>query len=226
MNKPSISAIIIVKNGEKYLRQAIESILAQTHQPDEVILVDGNSTDNTLNIAKEYEQIIVISQTEPGIANGYNMGIEFSRGELIAFLACDDLWTLDKLSVQVNYLSEHPDIQYTAAKVKFFLEEGHIIPPGFKKELLLGSHIGLIMETLVARKTLFDSIGKLNTELNIAVDVDWFARAKDYHIPMAIIDRILLHKRIHNSNLSNNAAANNQELLKLLRHSIKRQRNC
>ncbi|HBB32700.1 MAG TPA: hypothetical protein DDZ80_09135 [Cyanobacteria bacterium UBA8803] len=225
MNEPLVSIIIVVKNGERYLARAIDSILNQTYKHYEIIVVDGQSTDNTEKIAKSYPQVRYLCQKSQGIANAYNMGIDASIGEFIAFLSHDDTWTPNKLSAQVNYLIDNPHIQYTVAKVKFILEEGHSIQPGFRPELLEGEHIGSIMETLVVRKSLFDLIGKLNPEFSVAEDVDWFARAKDNHIPMAIIPEVLLHKRVHDTNLSLTSSVNNQNLLKILRSSIKRKRD-
>ncbi|PSB02891.1 glycosyltransferase [Merismopedia glauca] len=225
MNDRLVSVIIVVRNGDRYLRNAIESVLAQSYQPYEIIVVDGNSTDDTETIAKSYQQICYLRQTGAGIADAYNLGIDAAEGEFIAFLSHDDLWTQDKLTLQINYLLEHPDVQYTVARVKFFLEEGHAIPPGFREELLTGDRVGYIMETLVARKTLFSQIGKLNPNFSVAEDVDWFARANDRQVKNAALEQVLLHKRVHNTNLSLTSSVNNQNLLKLLKQSIERKRN-
>lgn len=125
----------------------------------------------------------------------------------------------------MTYFVAYPKIQYTIAKVKYFQEEGHNAPPGFRKELLDNEHVGRIMETLVVRKSLYDLIGKYRTDLTTAEDVEWYARANDMNIPMAIIPKVLLHKRIHNANISLNASENNRNLLKALRLSINRKRN-
>jgi glycosyltransferase involved in cell wall biosynthesis len=225
MNSHLVSIIIVVKNGDRYLGKAIESVLAQSYQPYEILVVDGQSTDNTEEVAKSYEQVRFIRQTGEGIADAYNLGIDSAQGEFIAFLSHDDLWTPDKLTLQIHYLLEHPEVQYTVARVQFFLEEGHAIPPGFREELLTGDRVGYIMETLVARKSLFSEIGKLNPDFIVANDVDWFARAKDRKIESAIIQQVLLHKRVHNTNLSLTSSVNNDDLLKLLKKSIERQRN-
>jgi glycosyltransferase involved in cell wall biosynthesis len=223
MNKnPLVSVIIAVKNGEKYLETAIESVWNQTYKNYEIIIIDGHSTDNTSKIAQSYPQIRYFLQNSKGIAQAYNQGIDESKGELIAFLSCDDMWTPEKLQTQVEYMINHPEIEYTVAKVKFFLEEGHSPPSGFRTELLEGDYIGKIMETLVVRKNLFEQIGKLNPEFTVAEDVDWFARCNDAKIAMAVIPQVLLQKRVHDTNLSLNDKQNTQNLLKILRNSIKR----
>lgn len=225
MNQGLVTVIIAIKNGERYLAAAINSVIAQTYKRYEIIVIDGNSTDNTEKIAKSYKQICYICQTSQDIANAYNLGIDAAQGEFIAFISHDDLWTPAKLNIQVNYLLAHPEIQYTVARVKFLLEEEYFIPPGFRPELLIGGRIGYIMETLVARKSLFNKIGRLNPELTVAEDVDWFARASDHQILHTAIQQVLLYKRVHDTNLSLTSSINNQNLLSILRRSIERKRN-
>lgn len=224
MNRPLVSVIIAVKNGGRFLAVAINSVLEQDYRPFEIIVVDGQSVDRTAEIAQSFQEVRYIYQIKRGVADAWNVGIDAARGEFIAFLSHDDLWTPNKLTVQANYLVNNPEIQYTIAKVRFFLEPGCRFPPGFREELLEGDHVGRIMETLVARKTAFDTVGKLRADFAIANDVDWFARANDKGVPMAIVPRALLFKRVHDKNLSMNVPTNNRDLLKALRRSIARKR--
>ncbi|MCB0209232.1 MAG: glycosyltransferase [Anaerolineae bacterium] len=224
-NKPLVSVIIIVKNGERFLRQAIDSVLAQNYTLREIIVVDGQSEDKTAEIAQSFEQVSYIRQTNKGVADAYNLGIEVATGDLIAFLSHDDLWLPHKLNRQVDQMQRQPHIQYTVTKIKFFLEPGCAIPAGFKPELLEGGHVGRIMETLVARKSLFNWVGKFDDAYSIANDVDWYARVKDQNIPMAVIPEVLVHKRIHDKNTAADAQANNQQLLQILRRSLHRKRS-
>ena len=223
-DNPLVSVIMIVKNGERFLGQAIDSVLAQNYNSLEIIVVDGQSEDKTAEIAQSFEQVSYIRQINKGVADAYNLGIEIATGDLIAFLSHDDLWLPHKLSCQIDRMQREPHIQYTVTKIKFFLEPGCAIPPGFKPELLEGGHVGRIMETLVARKNLFDLAGKFDDTYSIANDVDWYARVKDQNIPMAVIPEVLVHKRIHDKNTAANAQANNQQLLKILRRSVHRKR--
>jgi glycosyltransferase involved in cell wall biosynthesis len=223
MNEPTVSVILAVKNGERFIALAINSVLASNKQPLEIIVVDGDSVDGTEGIAKSFPTVRFVKQVNRGIADAYNLGIESSRGEFIAFISHDDIWEPHKLNTQIEYMVHHPLIQYTVAKVKHFLEPGQPIPPGFRKELLERECVGYIMETLVARKSLFDLIGNFDTWYSVAEDVDWFARAKDQRIPMAIIPEVLVRKRVHASNASLNARDNDRQLLRAMRQSIKRQ---
>jgi glycosyltransferase involved in cell wall biosynthesis len=224
MTNPLVSTIIVVKNGERFLAAAIESVLAQDYQPYEIIVVDGHSVDATAEIAKSFAAVRFIEQVNQGVADAFNVGIDAARGELLAFLSHDDLWTPNKLSVQVNYLICHPEIQYVIARVRFFLEPGYRRPSGFREELLLEDRVGLIMETLVARKSLFEVIGKFDPLFLAAEDADWFVRASDNQVPRAVIPEVLLLKRVHDANLTFTTPEINHNLLRALKQSIVRKR--
>jgi glycosyltransferase involved in cell wall biosynthesis len=225
MYKPLVSVVIAVKNGERYLSSAIKSVTGQHYRPLEIIVIDGQSKDSSAMIARSFKEVRYIVQERAGLADAWNIGIDAAHGEFMAFLDHDDLWAKDKLNTQVDHLLENPELQFTIAKVRFFLEKGHSIPLGFKEELLDRDVPGRIPGTLVARKDLFKEVGKFSTDLTIASDVDWFVRVKDENIPYTFIDKTLLYKRVHNKNLSNEAKLNNKELLRILRKSIKDQRN-
>lgn len=221
---PLVSVVVAVRNGERFLAQALTSILEGGYRPVEILVVDGNSSDRTLEIAHSFEHVRSLPQNGKGIAAAYNTGIEAASGEFVAFLSHDDLWTPDKLETQIAYMTENPAWEYTITRAKFFLEPGHEIPRGFRRELLEGDHIAPIMETLVARRTLFDRLGKFDGSLQIANDVDWFTRATDQNIATAVLPQVLLHKRVHDTNLSMNVEVNNRDLLKLLKASLDRKR--
>lgn len=226
MDKPLVSVIIPVKNGEDFLSDAINSILNQDYPSVEIIIIDGQSTDDTAQIAKSFKQIRYVYQhQQPGIPYAKNLGIEMANGEFISFSSHDDLWLAHKLSAQMNYMINNPHIQYTITMVKFFLEKGCSIPLRFNEKLLKGDYIGKMPETLVAHKSLFDKIGVYNTDFNYMEDIDWFNRAELNNIPSAVIDEVLIYKRIHSANVSYDSTKTpkiNREILGLLKKSIER----
>lgn len=225
MSNLLVSVIIPVKDGERFLAEAINSVLEQDYRPLEIIVVDGRSVDRTREIAGSFEQVRVIRQVDRGLADAWNVGIDAANGEFIAFLSHDDLWVPNKLSIQVNHMVDHPEIQYTITRVKFFAQPGLPIPPGFRTRLLEGDHIGHMPETLVARRSAFDVVGRFDVSLSVSPDVDWFARAKDKKVRMATMAEVLLLKRVHDANLSLvEVDESHRDLLRVLRHSIVRQR--
>lgn len=219
-----VSVIIPVKNGERHLAAAINSVLCTRYNPLEIIAVDGKSVDGTPYIIRSFPSVRHILQEGKGLADAWNTGICAANGEMIAFLDSDDYWAPEKLDLQVGCLVDNPGVQYTIAKVKFFLEPGCSVPAGFKNNLLEGDHIGRIPGTLVARRTMFDLVGLFDNDIAIAADVDWFARAKDLNAEMRLIPEVMLYKRVHESNLSSNAEINNRELLGLIKRSIGRRK--
>ena len=219
---PLVSVIVAVRNGERFLTQALESIVQSDYRPIEILVIDGQSTDLTTKIAKTFSLVRCLQQPTRGIAAAYNFGIQEAKGDFIAFLSHDDVWTQDKLNVQMTYLQEHTTVQYVTAKTKFFCEPGCEIPSGVRAEWLEGEHVSHIMETLLARKSVFHAIGLFNENLSTAEDVDWFARAKDHGVPMMTIPKVLLYKRMHDENLSIRHNQNNKNILSVIKDSLNR----
>lgn len=224
-NECLVSVIIPVYNGDRHLAEAIESVLAQTYRPIEIIVVDDGSTDNTANIARSYQQVRYIYQKNQGNGTAKNTGISVAQGELIAFLDVDDLWTSNKLNLQVNYLLQYPHIDATICQMRNILESGNDWPSWLKKEHIDADVAGYIPSALVVRKTVFEKIGNFDPTYRRTNDADWFFRAKDGGIVIAVIPEVLLYKRIHNSNLSHQTKEMNSELMGILRSSIERKRN-
>ena len=118
-----VSIITPAYNAEKYIKDTIESVIAQTYENWEMIIVDDASKDNTVNIIKNYQQkdrrIKLISLNEnQGVANARNIAIQNAKGIYIAFLDADDIWEKDKLKKQIQIIkSTNADITYTAYKM-------------------------------------------------------------------------------------------------------------
>lgn len=220
----TVSAIIVVKNGEAYLAEAIESILKQSLPPNEILVIDGKSTDESAKIAKSYPKVTLIEQMGSGLADARNFGIEQASGELIAFLDSDDYWHPEKLQTQVARFSDSPEIQYSFSNVKLFLEPGCELRKGYDWYFLNEEQIGRTPGTLVVRKSLFDQVGKFDPMYKIACDVEWFTRVKDYQIKSVFVSQILLYKRLHYLNLSGNVDINRREILDVIRKSVERKK--
>lgn len=107
---PTVSVVIPVRNGEPFLRQCLDSALTQTRPPMEVVVVDDGSTDGTAEILREYQgKVTVLEQENRGQGAAVNRAVAYSRGELIAFLDCDDCWDPGKLERQVAVLERFPE---------------------------------------------------------------------------------------------------------------------
>ncbi|MBY0549709.1 MAG: glycosyltransferase [Candidatus Obscuribacterales bacterium] len=224
-----ISIIMATKNAARYLEQALESAALQTYQHYEIVLIDAQSSDRTLEIAQKYPSLRCYQQNSVGFANAWNEGIDLAKGKFIAFLDSDDRWVPDKLAVQFTYLQEHPECTCVVGHVQFFHDGDEPLPPSCRKDLESGPRIAYMPGALLARREVFDKIGKFDSTMTIASDIDWFARLKDLNDGIGVINSVVIEKRIHAKNLSytnTEGGAYDKEILVSLRRSILRQRAC
>ena len=115
----TISVIIPAYNAERHIDRAIDSVLAQTHQPDEIIIVDDGSTDNTAAVVKKYgSQVHYIHQQNAGCSAARNTAIKAATADWIAFLDADDQWLPQKLQLQINLLKKNKNLVW--AYTNFF----------------------------------------------------------------------------------------------------------
>ncbi len=216
-----VSVIIPVYNCERFLAEAIESVLAQTYRPLEIIVVDDGSTDQSANTARSYKDIQYIYQPNQGIAVARNTGLAAAQGEFIAFIDADDVWLPNKLEVQVGYLIEHPRAGFALCRVQGFVDPGVNLPPGATDVPLMREQIGL--NTMVVRRAVFDRVGAFDPDYRLADDLDWVTRAKDLGIPITILPDVLMLRRIHETNLSHDVQTRKADWFRLFKASIDRQ---
>jgi len=217
-----ISVIIIVRNGEMFLPFALDSIVGQTLPPGEILVVDGNSSDRSREVAYSFPNVRVISQTGEGIAAARDQGCAAARFERVAFLDSDDVWEPDKLKRQAVYLERHPDFDAVTCHMVRFLTDGCLLPPRFAGEWLEKPFPAYTPGGLLARIDLFKRIGGFAGTLGVAWDSDWFLRARDAGVNLHVLPEVLLQKRIHEGNISHDLAGARREVLAMTRQSLKR----
>jgi glycosyltransferase involved in cell wall biosynthesis len=225
--EPLVSVIIAVRNGEQFLGAAIESALAQSWPRCEVIVVDGGSSDRSRDIARSCAQVRLIEQRSTGFAGAWNEGILAAHGPLIAILDSDDLWDPRKIELQVRALAAHPQCGYAISRTRFLRMPGAPLPPGFDRVDLQADHSAPYPSAMLARREMFDHVGLFDESLRIASDIEWFRKARDMGVEPLNMPEVLLHRRIHEGNLSSRPpepALLKRELLSLLRDSLNRRR--
>src|SRR5262245_46890815 len=115
MTEPTISVIIPAYRAAGTIRRALDSVFAQTHLPDEVIVVDDGSPDDLANALQPFQdRVTLIPKTNGGAASARNLGIDRCRGDVIAFLDADDYWYPTKLERQVAILTAYPEVGLVA----------------------------------------------------------------------------------------------------------------
>jgi glycosyltransferase involved in cell wall biosynthesis len=221
--QPLVSVVMAVKNGEPYLAEVLESIRAQTYSRHETIVVDGGSTDGSVETARGFPDVRCIRQAGTGFCGAWNEGIAIARGEVFAILDSDDRWEPRKLETQVDLLRRRPELDYVVGRARFFLEPGLAPPPGLRPELLEGDHVAYMPGALLARRSVFETVGDFDTGFAIASDIEWFARVKDAGLAHAVVPEVVIHKRVHDRNLSHFQAQDlNRQIVRLLRESVAR----
>ena len=116
--QPPLSIGLPVFNGEKYLAEAIRSVLAQTYSPIEIIVVDDGSTDSSQEILAGFvDRVTTVRQQNAGPAAARNRGIAEAKGEYVAFLDADDTWVPTKTVTQMRHLVNTPDLGVSTALI-------------------------------------------------------------------------------------------------------------
>jgi glycosyltransferase involved in cell wall biosynthesis len=216
---PLVSVIIPVFNGERFLREAVESVLAQKYSPVEIIIVDDGSTDGTATVARSFpETVRYLHQTNHGPAAARNRGIEQAQGDLIAFADTDDLWPSHKLELQLPYLIRDSKIDIVLGRIQQVLlsetQAKEIGDPAFSVNL--GS--------AVIRKSCFERVGLFDETMRYSEDVDWFMRAREGAAAIMTIDAVTLFYRQHEQNMTRGKSTSELNVLKALKKSLDRRR--
>jgi len=217
--EPLVSVVIPVFNGERFLRNAVESVLAQKYSPLEIIMIDDGSTDGTADVARSLpETVRYLHQTNQGPAAARNRGIERAQGSLIAFADADDLWPEDKLALQLPYLMRDPAAEIVMGLIQQVLlsETGaeNFAEPAFSVNL--GSAI--------IRKSVFERVGLFDETMRYSEDVDWFMRAREGGAAIVTIDAVTLLYRQHDQNMTRGKSTSELNVLKALKRSLDRRR--
>ena len=220
--KPSISAIVVVRDGALCLGRALASIVEQTMPPGEIVVVDGGSTDGTESVARSFAGVRFMRQRGVGLAAARNTGIAAAQGEVVAFLDHDDSWMREKLAVQMPLLDSLPAPAYAIARLELVLEAGAAPPAGYPVERLNVPRLARTPGVLVAHKALFERVGGFDETLAAGCDMDWFVRAAERGVPCAVADQVLLLKHVHDRNLSGDTARNRQEAFAVVARSLRR----
>jgi len=219
-----VSVIIPVFNGEEYLAEAIDSLLAQTYKPLEIVVMDDGSTDGTATVASRFkEHIRYIYQSNSGPAAARNRGLRIARGEVFGFLDADDLWVENKLDLQLGLLADNPLVQIVIG----FAHTVEIV--GFvdgkpQSEQLMDPMVNLTVGSALFKRPVFDTVGLFDESLQFCEDWDWFMRARELGVPMVIHQDVTLLYRRHRDNMTNRAELVKPYILRMLKKSLDRRR--
>ena len=226
MSSGLVSVIIPVYNGARWLGPTIESVLAQDHEPVEIIVIDDGSTDASAEVARSYAGVRCLVQPNRGPAAARNAGMRIACGQYLAFLDADDLMPPTKLSLQVGYLETHPEVAATMGRQQLLLEEG-VIPPAWAATRTIGTDVpdseGQPF-TIVMRRQVLDAVGPMDERLRFGEDTDWILRIGESGVGLAVLDEIVLVRRLHGANMTYDAAGLDRAIPAVLKLRLDRKR--
>lgn len=218
-NKPLISIITPSYNQGRFIEETIESILAQDYPNIEHIVIDGGSTDNTVDILKKYDgKIKWVSEKDKGQSDALNKGFRMAKGEILGWLNSDDMYLPGAISNIMEYFESHPDVGMVYGKTYFTDEFGNIIgnfptePFDYKK---LAYFNFIAQSSAFYRRDVYFDAGGVDLGLRYVIDYDMWPR-------MAKIARIeylpdfMSKYRLH----SESGSVSEKHLLKSWKESI------
>ena len=203
-----------VHNTEKYLSDAIESILNQTYSDFELIIVDDGSTDHSLEIIRQYEKSdprikVIVNEVNLGISKSRNKGLAAARGEYIANMDSDDICFKDRLEKQINYFKEYPDTLVLGGQIIKIDTEGHQIPCKWKFPPIhhrwdtLTKISAIVHGCMMAKTACIKAAGGYPEEYQNSVDRGLFQNmALSPKFCMRNVDDLLYKYRIHQKGTS------------------------
>jgi glycosyltransferase involved in cell wall biosynthesis len=210
-----------VHNGERYLAEALASIHAQGHSPLEIVVVDDGSTDGSAAIAARDKAVRLIRNARSaGAAVARNQALAAAKGTLVAFLDCDDLWPHDKLARQRARLAADPAVDAVFGTIAMVGEDNRVLRQPKDGVPFITVQLG----TMLARRSAFDRIGRLDERHTVAEDLDWTLRLREAGIPFAVLDAVTLIYRRHRDNITRDLAQVRNHTLDVLRDSLARRR--
>lgn len=226
-NTPALSVVMSVYNGERYLRESIESILNQTYRDFEFIIIDDGSNDRSSNIIDQYgkadNRIIVIHHQNIGLTRSLNKGIAIAKGDYIARQDADDVSFLDRLEKQMAFLKNHPGVVLCGTWFEEISEEnGKRIRRYPVKDTILRKNLKYTNQfchpSVIFKKSAFFQAGKYDEKFQTGQDFELWIRLADRG-DIVNLTEVLVRRRIGFENaISWKNRDKRLEMIKLLIH--------
>lgn len=227
MNDNLVSVIMPVFTAEKYVDEAIESVLSQTYRNIEVICINDKSTDNSLAVLKSFGNKIILVENDDncGTAESRNKGIRIARGEFLAFIDNDDIWEKNKLDVQIDRFMDNAKLDVSLTYMQSFISPDLKENDKYLRYCPPNPLPGYIPSTILVKRTSFEKAGYFNSRWKNGESVDWLFKAREAGLTFEVINQVLVRRRIHKTNKSIlDSQLSKSEYLKIIRESLNRRK--
>jgi glycosyltransferase involved in cell wall biosynthesis len=206
MKSRLISCVVPVFNGERYLKETLDSILAQSYEPKEIIVVDDGSVDRTAGVVARYgQQVRYVWQSNAGEAAARDRGLSVAQGDYIAFLDADDLWHPEKLTRQIARLRERPEIDLCFTWFRnFWIAELAGEQRRLQEHPMSQLQTGWSISTLLTWRMAFEKFGKFSRGGRTpgSESMIWYLRAAERGAVIDVLPDVLMSRRLHPTNVS------------------------
>ena len=220
-----VSVIIPVYNCEGYLQAAIESVIAQTYKPWEIIVVDDGSIDKSAEVAKIFAPLIKYSFIEnSGSSAAVNHGINLSQGDAIGFLDADDVWEQNKLALQIAAFGENPELEAIFGHLQQF--KSPELSEASKSKLKIPVEVtpGYHRDTLLIKRLSLQRVGLFDTQIQMGEFIDWYLRAEEQGLKSLMLPDVLAKRRLHKTNMGIRDRQSRTEYARVIKASLDRRR--
>jgi len=222
---PKISVIIPIYNDALYIQEAIKSVLSQTIEELEIIIINDGSTDNFEEKIECFNdpRIRIIEQINSGAAAARNNGIKNAKGKFLAFLDADDIWAPNKLKLQLEVLINREDINMVYGQVNEFYDSSILGYDDLQKNAK--TFVGYSPIALLISKKDFLSVGDFQSKWKVAEFIDWYDRAKHVGLMEIILPDLLAFRRIHSGNIDRLNRLDAKQYVAVLKEALDRKRS-
>lgn len=220
-----VSVLIGVYNCEDYLAEAVDSVLAQTYSPIELIVVDDGSTDRTADVARSYAaQLRYAYQERGGMGAGRNHAVSLAQGEYLAFLDADDRFRPKKIEQQMAAFDRDRELDAVFGHMTEFISPDLAPDAAARLRPPVSDAPWPTPNLMLVTRSAFDRVGPFSTTLRVGIGVDWYARALELGIKQKMIDDVVLERRLHLQNNGIRERGSRSQYLHVLKASIDRRR--
>jgi glycosyltransferase involved in cell wall biosynthesis len=219
MSEPTVSYILAVYNGRRYLAEALHSIRAQSRPVEEIIVVDDGSTDDTADVAEKFgPPVRCVRQRNAGQSAARNHGVRQSRGDMLAFLDCDDLIHPKKIERQLRRFAQAPELMLIEAYAQNFwspeIPEDQRQLAGWQALTHSDTPWPEFIATWLFRREVWERVGEFDEGRQFAEDSDWRDRVRFSGMPIETLRAVLARRRLHQNNLTRNNYQNHLDGLR------------
>ena len=218
----NVSVLIPCYNAAPYIAEALESVFSQIPAPEEVIVVDDGSTDDSAEVVRAFDpRVRFDQQPHRGIGATRNRALQLSSGNLIAFLDADDVWPASSLQCRVDVLQLQPTIAAVFGLTDEFVSPELSAEARNEFVAAKAPRGGRVLGATLMRRSTFDVVGLFDAAVALP-EIDWWSRAAGLPVPLAPIDAVVLRRRLHPASTGALGRTDRSAYLRVLKAALDR----